>query len=157
MSPLDSKIPTIELKPDCRFWVVLVFLIYTLKKLFFCNYLVGNPVRKRHTTIWCWRAPFQSIPCLCYLEVWGVLWSLQEELVGGADWLAGSACLLLFVFSAPSQRAFSICICVHAAQLLLTSFVSLPEAKSILVQPLQLSPWTICTYVLCYPCMHFSF
>lgn len=55
-------------------------------------------------------------------------------MVGGADWSVGLECLLLFVFSAPPRHSFSICICVHAAQLLLTRFVSLPKEKSILVQ-----------------------
>lgn len=64
----------------------------------------------------------------------GMLCSLRDELVGGADWPAGSGCLLLFVFSAPPPHAFRMCICVHPAQLLLTGFVSLPKVKSILVQ-----------------------
>lgn len=75
-----------------------------------------------------------------------MLSSLREELVGGADWPAGSGCLLLFVFSAPPPHAFSMCI--YPAQLLLTSFVSLPKVKSILV---QLCRWFSGQYAhMCY-------
>lgn len=80
-----------------------------------------------------WRP--HSLPSLVS-RAWrfGCYWSLHKETVGGADWSVGLECLLLFVFSAPPRHSFSICICVHAAQLLLTRFVSLPKEKSILVQ-----------------------
>lgn len=158
MSLLDSKISNIELKFYCRFWAVLVCLIYTSKKPLlwlscygFCGEASYHCMMLKGT--------FPSAPSLSGVGSSSILCSLPEELVGGAggrSWLAsGLSVFTLICFSAPSRCALTICICVHAAQLLLTSFVSLLKVKSILVQPLQLSPWAMGTYVLCYPCMQF--
>lgn len=88
---------------------------------------VSKPVGSQGTTVVEIPRPcsFVSLSCLLCSDL---VWLQPPQRDGGSSWLVGRLeCLLLFVFSAPPQHSFCICICVHAAQLLLTCFVSLPE------------------------------
>ena len=104
------------------------------------------------------KATFTSLARLRRLEI-AVCVTPAPQRAGGRSWLVGRlGCLLLFVVSAPPRHSCLICICVHAAQLLLVPlcFSARREVNFSSPPPLSAS-WVKRAYVLLSPGLRFPF